>query len=129
MGNLCLFSAVTGVVLDHGRPVEGARLERSYEWRWKPESGRDETRTDADGRFRLPAITRGSLLGSLLPHEPFVRQTLLIHHAGRTYQAWMFNKGEYAENGELGGRPISLVCRLEASPEHHGEVYGICEPQ
>ena len=129
MGNLCLFSAVTGIVLEHDQPVAGATIERTYEWRWKNESGRDEVRTDAQGGFSLPAITRGSLFGALLPHEPFVRQTILIHHAGRTYKGWMLNKGEYAENGELGGRPISLVCRLEAAPEHHGEVYGICEPQ
>ncbi|WP_246004546.1 carboxypeptidase-like regulatory domain-containing protein [Plasticicumulans acidivorans] len=129
MGNLCLFSALSGVVLDHGKPVEGARIERSFTWQSNGETGVDETHTDARGSFSLPVIFRRSLLASLLPHEPFIRQTILIHHAGKTYQAWMFNKGEYAENGELGGRPISLVCRLEAEPAHRDGVFGICEPQ
>jgi hypothetical protein len=39
MGKMCLFSAVKGVVLDHGKPVEGAVIERSYEWAWKGQSG------------------------------------------------------------------------------------------
>jgi hypothetical protein len=129
MGKMCLFSAVRGVVLDHDKPVVGATIERSFEWKWKNENGGDKTTTDAQGAFALPAIWRSSLFGALLPHEPFVRQTILIQHAGNTYKAWMFNKGEYGENGELGGRPISLICRLETEPTHHGEVYGICEPQ
>lgn len=129
MGKKCLFSEVSGVVLDHGTPVEGATIERSYKWMWKDKTGGDTTLTDAKGAFALPSIWGGSFFGSLLPHEPLVRQTILIKHAGQTYKAWMFNKGEYAENGELKGRPISLVCRLEAEPTHHGEVFGICEPQ
>lgn len=129
MGNKCLFSAVKGVVLDNGTPVQGARIERSYKWMWKDQTGADGTVTDAAGAFSLPSIWGGSFFGSLLPHEPLVRQTILIKHAGKSYKAWMFNKGEYAENGELKGRPISLVCRLDAEPTHHGEVFGICEPQ
>lgn len=129
MGKMCLFSAVKGVVLDHGKPVEGASIERSYKWMWNDQTGNDAATTDAQGAFSMPAIWRHSFLGSLLPHEPVVRQTILIKVAGKSYEAWMFNKGEYAENGELRGRPISLICRLEAEPARHGEVFGICEPQ
>ncbi len=129
MGKMCLFSAVRGVVLDHGKPVAGATIERSYHWAWKDQAGGDSTVTDDKGGFAFPAIWGHSLLGSLLPHEPFVEQTILIHHAGNTYKAWMLDKRNYKENGELGERPVSLVCRLEAEIEHHGKVYGICEPQ
>lgn len=130
MGKMCLFSAVRGVVLDHGKPVEGARIERSYKWMWNNKMGSDEVVTDAAGKFSLPAIWGSSLLGSLLPHEPYVRQTILIHRGEVTYKAWMFNKGEYRENGELGGRSISLICRLESEPKRNAEgVYGICETQ
>jgi hypothetical protein len=69
-----------------------------------------------------------SLSASLLPHEPNVRQTILIKHQGKTYDAWFFNKGDYEENDEL-RRPIRLVCRLESEPTRRGEVFGICEPQ
>lgn len=129
MGKMCLFSAVKGVVLDHGKPVEGAKIERSYKWMWKDQTGGDSAVTDVQGAFSLPAIWGSSFMGSLLPHEPLVRQTILIKVGDTSYDAWLFNKGEYAENGELKGRPISLVCRLEAEPARHGEVFGICEPQ
>ena len=129
MGKMCLFSAVHGVVLEHDKPVAGATIERSYNWAWKNQNGGDQTTTDATGTFALPAIWGSSLLGSLLPHEPVVEQTILIHHAGKTYDGWMMFKHNYDENGELKGRPISLVCRLEAAPTRHGEFYGICEAQ
>ena len=129
MGKMCLFSAVRGVVLDHGKPVAGARIERSYKWAWKDQAGADETTTDAQGVFTLPAIWGRSLLGSILPHEPFVEQTILIQYGGATYNAWMLDKRDYDENGELDGRPISLLCKLEAEPVHHGRVFGICELQ
>ncbi|HWU76938.1 MAG TPA: DUF6795 domain-containing protein [Rhodanobacter sp.] len=129
MGKMCLFSAVKGVVLNHGEPVQGARIERSYKWAWKDRSGGDQTVTDDKGEFALPAIWGHSLLGSLLPHEPVVDETMLIQHGGQTYKAWMFTRGNYTENGELNGRPIVLVCRLEAEVTHHDQVYGMCEPQ
>lgn len=129
MGKMCLFSAVHGVVLEHGQPVAGATIERSYNWAWKNRSGNDQATTDARGEFSLPAIWGSSVFGSLLPHEPMVEQTILIHVAGKTYKGWMLDKHNYAENGELGGRQIDIVCRLEAEPSHHGKVYGICEPR
>ena len=129
MGKMCLFSAVRGVVLDHGKPVAGARIERSYKWRWKNQTGSDEVVTDAHGAFVLQAIWGSSLSGSLLPHEPFVEQTILIQYGGATYNAWMLDKRDYDENGELDGRPISLLCKLEAEPVRHGVVFGICELQ
>ena len=129
MGKKCLFSAVKGVVLEHGRPVEGAVIERSYEWAWKQQKGGDSTTTDAQGAFALPVIWGRSLSASLLPHEPNVRQTILIRYAGKSYDAWFVNKGGYEENDELGGRPISVVCRLDSEPTRRGAVFGICEPQ
>lgn len=129
MGKMCLFSAVKGVVLDHGAPVEGAVIERSYKWAWKDQSGSDSSTTDVRGAFSLPAIWGRSLLGSILPHEPYVRQTVLIKYGGKSYEAWLFNKAGYEENDELDGRPIALVCRLEVEPTRRGKVFGICEPQ
>lgn len=129
MGKMCLFSAVKGVVLDHGAPVEGAVIERSYKWAWKDQSGSDSATTDMQGAFSLPAIWGRSLLGSILPHEPFVTQTILVKYKGKSYEAWLSDKRGYEENDELDGRPISLMCRLEAEPARHGKVFGICEPQ
>ena len=127
MGKLCIFSAVEGIVLNQNKPVAGAVINRKFVWTWGKETGIDEAVTDANGEFRLPAIFRSSLLGSFLPHQPFIEQTLLIQHQGREYKAWMFDKMDYEENGELKGKPISLVCRLENEPSRKDGVYGICE--
>lgn len=127
MGKVCVFSAVQGVVLSQNQPVAGAVINRKFIWTWGKETGVDEAVTDANGEFRLPAIFRSSLLGSFLPHQPFIEQTLLILHQGKEYKAWMFDKMNYEENGELQGKPISLVCRLENEPSRKGEIYGICD--
>lgn len=129
MGKVCLFSAIHGVVLDHGAPVTGATITRDYTWVWGNKKARDATTTNAQGAFALPAIWDQMWLGSFLPHEPFVEQTVLVEHAGQTYRAWLFTRGNYTDQGEVSG-PIQLVCRLEAPEKHYGptrQVYGICE--
>lgn len=128
MAKMVIFSAVKGRVLDNGKPVAGAVVEREFRWAWKDETGTDKTTTGADGGFTMPAIERSSLLGSLLPHEPVIRQSLTIKHGGKSYEAWLYNKHNYDNNGELAGRALSLVCRLETPPQRRGDgVYGICE--
>lgn len=127
MGKMFLFSEINGVVVRQGTPVTGATVEQEYRWAWKEESGTAITKTNAQGLFSFPAIVKNSFFGSLLPHEPMVRQTILIHYEGQTYKAWLFDKGNYDNNGELKGKPISLFCDLEAPLSHKGEVYGICQ--
>lgn len=123
-----IFSQVKGTVLEQGRAVLGAVIERQVEW--NDEKSTDRANTAADGSFVLPALTRkASLLDRLLPSEPMVKQTILILHEGKTYKAWYFFKRNYKDNGELDGRPIQMVCRLEREPAKHGEVFGICELQ
>jgi hypothetical protein len=128
MGKKCMFSEVQGVVLHNNQPVMGAVVEREFKWTWKGETGKDQTTTGSKGEFRLPAIYRSSM-GSFLPHEPIVRQTILIQHGGQTFKAWMLDKSNYDENGELQGKPIRLLCRLETEPKRSGEVFGICDLQ
>lgn len=131
MGKACLFSAVSGIVLERGQPVPGARIIRHYKWAWGNEKSTDATHTDARGMFTLPAVWRRMWLGSILPHEPVITQTILIEHAGKTYRAWLYTRGSYEDQAELKG-PIHLICRLEAPEAHRGpagQVYGMCEPQ
>jgi hypothetical protein len=125
MANRVIFSQVTGTVLDNGKPVAGAVIERQFEW--NNEKLTDTATTGAQGGFSLPPVTRqSSFMDRLLPSEPMVKQTILIKHAGRAYKAWFHFKRNYDDNGEI-GRPIQMTCRLEREPERHGEVFGICE--
>lgn len=127
MAKMVLFSAVEGRVLENGKPVAGAKVQRSWRWSWKSENGADHAVTAADGRFALPAVVRSSLLGSLLPHEPLIDQIITIEMAGKTYQAWAHFKRNYDDNGEHQGKPLRITCRLEAEPARRAEVFGICE--
>ena len=78
------------------------------------------------GRMRAPHINL-SLLGSLLPHEVVIDQTMTIQHDGKTYKAWALFKRDYDNNSELNGKPINITCRLEKPPARRGSVFGICE--
>jgi hypothetical protein len=119
MFKVCLFSPVKGKVVLKGQPVVGAVIERSYDWAWKNQKGRDETTTDQNGEFSLPAIYGTMVLGSVLPHEPVIEQDIMINHEGTSYKAWHCYKREYEEfgelRGELGKRPITLYCDLQSA--------------
>jgi hypothetical protein len=127
MGKLYLFSEVKGVVVMKGKPVIGATVEQEYRWAWKDEVGRSQVKTDSEGKFNLPAVISSSFLGSLLPHEPMIRQEILIKNDGREYKAWLLDKSNYKENGELNGKQISIYCELDDPLSHKGDVYGICQ--
>lgn len=127
MSKLCLFSEVQGTVLSAGQPVAGARVTRETKWRWNDKLFNEDATTGTDGAFRFPELARGSLTASFLPHEPYITQTILIHHGGRVYEAWLNSKRNYERNGELKGRSIRLMCRLESEPRESGTVFGICD--
>ncbi len=123
--DLVLFSPVEGRVLAQGAPVPGVRVEREAVFGWTRERIVDAVLTDADGRFAFDALLRRNWLARWLPHQPNVRQTLTLAHAGRTWAAWQYHKSNYRLHGECEGRPLRLLCRLEAPQAHSGEMYGI----
>ena len=127
MANMVLFSAIQGRVLDNGKAVAGAQIDRSWKWGWNDQAGADRTSTAADGSFALPAVVRSSWLGSLLPHEPFIDQDITIQHGGKVYMVWAYSKRSYKDNSENEGRPLRVTCRLESKPARHSKVFGICE--
>lgn len=127
MAKMTIFSEVTGRVLDNGKPVAGATIEREFRWAWGDEVGTDKTTTADDGSFHLPRIERSSFWGSILPHEPTIRQTIKIKVNGKTYDGWLYDKHNYDDKGERGGLALKLLCSLENTPQRHGDAgYGIC---
>ena len=129
MARMVIFSAVQGQVLLNGAPVAGAEVVREFHWAWKSEDGGDRTRTDAQGRFTLPAIERSSFLGSLLPHEPVIKQRIAVQQGGKSHDIWLNFKRDYDNNSENGGRAIRVLCRLDSEPVRRGQVMGLCEFQ
>lgn len=74
-----------------------------------------------------------SFWASIMPHEPYVEQTMKIKHDGREYMAWAYAKRNYRQNGELDGKPIVMSCALELEPKRReikskvNFVCGICD--
>ena len=132
--NLCLFSEVEGIVLDHGKPVVGAELERIWDLGYDESRGSDRTTTDEKGYFRFPKVSKFYILPGLLPFmQPDVGQDILIYFGGKKIDAWHTTKSDYKVNSEL-GKPIRLSCRIENDPiftpipgrKGHA-VFGVCE--
>jgi hypothetical protein len=142
MGEVVLFSALSGKLLFNGKPVVGATLERETKWRWGKETVKDAATTAADGAFSFPAVKRKMLLGSLLPHEPVIEQTITVSYGGKSYMLWATDKRDYESNGELNyvargktglqtaadpRKQMSVTCKLESEPRHNGNIFGLCD--
>ena len=126
--NKVLFSKVHGIVLNHGKPVSNVTVDRTCNFGATDEDINDSSITDKNGEFKFPLITRFSFLTTVLPIQPDVPQRIEIKHEGKEYLAWMFLKENYAENGELKGKPIDLICELTAEVTRNAEtgVGGLC---
>lgn len=126
---LYLFSEVEGIVVLDGHPVKGAEVERQYTW--KDDLNAEHVLTDAQGRYRFSEVTATSLLWSLLPHEPVIFQKLSIRYQGKEHKGWVLTKHNYDHLGEVGNRPLNLICDLNDEPAAHRETetFGICRLQ
>jgi hypothetical protein len=122
-----LCSRFEGVLVDKdGRAAPHVRIERTWNWGWNGKSGLDETVSDAQGRFVLPRVTGRSLTAGLLPHEPGVDQQITAHGPAGTVLLFSVQKRNYSENGELDGRPLNVVCRIDKQPSGDGLFWGTC---
>lgn len=137
MFTVYVFSDVKGQVVDGGKPIVRATIVRSYDWRWGNKKGQDETTTDANGEFAFPPIKKIMLLGSVLPHEPYIEQLITIKVGDKPYKAWSADKRNYALFGEIvefysdkkAYKPMDLYCDIEVEPKRqkrgYSDYYGI----
>jgi hypothetical protein len=130
MGNLVIFSAVEGQIMNEGRPVSGATISRSWVWPWGKENNSDSATTDQNGRFSLPEISRSSLMASILPHEPNIYQKITVNHANVTTEIWENFKHSYKPGSETdAAQPqIRVSCEITSEPTQRGRLYGRCVP-
>lgn len=127
MAKYVMFSPVSGVVLLNGAPVVGAKVERSYLWRWAKQRADDSVVTDAQGRFTMPEVT-GSSMSAWLPHEPFVEQGIAVYVEGKRYAVWGHNRRNYESNSELSGKPLRLRIELSMEPKTYSNEPKSTEP-
>lgn len=109
----CLFSEMTGVVSFEGKPAAGVKLVRMVD---KNKELFDETVTDEEGNFHLPAVYRTSILSKILPMEFIVLQKITAHFNNKEYEMWSGTKTSPKENAESKGKPLVVACNL-SQPE------------
>jgi hypothetical protein len=120
-----IFSEVKGVVLDHGKPIPRATVERFVKDSNK--ENKDRTVTDSDGRFHFKTMEKSPSFPKLFPHETVITQRLLVTVGNNQYKAWICIKNNYDNNGELDGKPIDIICDLENDYiDNDGKFMGIC---
>lgn len=124
---ITLFSEVNGRLVDaDGRPQPGVTIKQS--WREGPDRDFEsvETVTDAEGRFHFPAVERRSIAVVFLPSTPVIRQLLQTERPEGTLTLWRYVRRSHAPLDETGGRPLSLLCRIDAEENDEGPAWGTC---
>ena len=105
---VCTFSAISGHILNQGKPVVNAKVIRTTDWKNKKT---DEVITDGNGYFDMPAIYESSL-ASVLPMEFVVAQTIAVVVDGEPVDFWTGVKRKKDENSEGQGEAPVVSCEL-----------------
>lgn len=118
--SVSLFSTVKGQLLQQGKPLEGAKVERTYHFTWANKDYKDETYTDEQGRFYFSESVKWMLLGHVLPHEPVIPQKITVFQQGGAHPVdiWLKTKRNYRTMGELSGldKYIALSSTEQMTP-------------
>ena len=114
VGKLCLFSGLSGVITLDGKPVANATVKRIVGKAHTQGKKTDETTTDENGHFSMPAVFDRSIIGKFLPMEFSVPQEIFVYHESKEYDIWSGVKRKPEENAESRGKPLKVQCRLEA---------------
>lgn len=104
-----LFSALEGRLLYEGEPLPNAKVRRLVKWKndtWEE----DSFHTDDNGYFSIPTL---KVEAEFSPVSQFVvAQELRVHAGGEDIVFWTTAKMGKAENDELNGRPVGMVCEV-----------------
>lgn len=113
-GNPCLFSGISGVLTLGGLPLKNVRIERVVDKSHSNGNNSDETYTNEDGYFEMPAIFERTLIGKIVPMEFAVHQQVFVYHQGVKHEIWDAVKRRREENSESRGNPLIVTCELNS---------------
>jgi len=104
-----LFSPLEGVITFEGQPASGAQIAVNIAW--KDKIGETENFTaDEKGHFSIPIKTvqyHDSAFAQIS-----IGQNIVVEFKGKEYLIWETGKSSMHLYGELGGRPVNLMCEL-----------------
>lgn len=107
-----LTSDLAGAVTRQGSPIAGAVVKYNVESGWYGTWEEQVLVTDENGKFETPEwkIVRPFVL----VHQPVIKQELLIEYEGRVYDAWLYTRMVYSDNGDPANGSF-LICDLDAN--------------
>lgn len=111
-GKDCLFSAISGTITLNGEPAAGAHVKRTAGKAHVEGEFTDDTFTDENGYFAMPAIWERNLLSRVFPMEFVVPQEIVVSYKGEDYNIWISIKRSREENSESLGKPLVVQCEL-----------------
>lgn len=107
-GKVCLFSKISGVITYEGKPVTNALLTRTASL---SKNKTDETRTDENGHFEMPAVFERTIT-KFLPQEFVAKQVISVEFNNQNYDIWSGVKRTPEENAESRGTSLEVRCEL-----------------
>jgi Domain of unknown function (DUF6795) len=126
LGKVCLFSKISGVILIDGIPVKNAKLVRTVNLSSKET---DETRTDDNGHFEMPAVFARTIT-KYLPQEFSSNQEIIVHYNNKAYRIWSAVKRKPEENIEARGKPLVVKCELSGEETmikvNNSPIFSLC---
>jgi len=117
-GKDCLFSAISGTITLNGEPAAGAHVKRIAGKAHVEGEFTDETFTDSNGYFSMPAIWERNLLSRVFPMEFAAAQGVLVTYQEQEYWIWTSTKRSREENSESLGKPLVVQCELNSEPRY-----------
>lgn len=115
---LYLMSEISGTITLNGEAAAGAQLKRTVGKAFSRGEVTDETTTDGNGYFSLPAVIQRKLIPNIIPAEFVVPSEIYVIYQGKEYFIWTSTKREPEKNTENKGKP--LVVRCELTSEERG---------
>lgn len=126
-GKVCLFSKISGVITLNGNPAANAHIVRTVNL---SRNKVDETTTDANGYFEMPAVFQRTLT-KFLPQEFTAKQEVAVHYEGKEYKIWRGVKRDPSENSEARGDDLKVTCELSNEEDliivNGAPIFSLCE--
>lgn len=104
-----LFSPLEGKITFEGKPASSAVLKLWISWK-DPEGEIEIFNADENGHFSIPAKIIKYKSNPLA--QISIGQMITAEYKGKEYLLWKAGKSSTNLYGELGGRPVNVVCEL-----------------
>lgn len=109
---LYLMSEISGIITLNGAPAAGAMLKRQISKACSRSYVTDETTTDNNGYFALPAVIQRKVFTGLIPAEFVVPSEIHVTYQDTEYFIWTSTKRKPEQNAENRGKPLIVQCEL-----------------